>query len=54
MSQLPGNPLAALAFTIVAQATIGLGLAIVFVRTRNLLAPSVIHVLINTNGLGIV
>jgi membrane protease YdiL (CAAX protease family) len=54
MSQFPGNPLAALAFTIVVQATIGLGFAIVFVRTRNLLAPSVIHVLVNTNVLGVV
>ena len=54
MSQLPGNPLAALAFTIVVQATLGLGFAIVFVRTRNLLAPSVIHVLVNTNVFGIV
>ena len=54
MSEIPGNPLAALASTIVVQATIGLGLAIVFVRTRNLLASSVIYVLVNTNVLGVV
>lgn len=54
MGEFPGNPLAALAFTIVIQATIGLGFAIVFVRTRNLLAPSVIHVLVDMNVLGVV
>lgn len=42
--------LPALASTIVHQATIGLAFGIVFERTRNLLAPTVAHVLANTMG----
>jgi membrane protease YdiL (CAAX protease family) len=42
--------LSALAVGIVHQATIGLAFGIVFERTRNLLAPSVAHVLANTMG----
>ena len=42
--------LPALAITIVHQATIGLAFGIVFERTRNLLAPSVAHVLANSIG----
>jgi membrane protease YdiL (CAAX protease family) len=42
--------LPALAIGIVHQATIGLAFGIVFERTRNLLAPSVAHVLANTMG----
>lgn len=42
--------LPALASTIVHQATIGLAFGIVFERTRNLLAPSVAHVLANSMG----
>lgn len=46
-----GNILVALAMTMVAQGMVGLGWAIAFVRTRNLLAPSVIHVLFNVSQL---
>ena len=42
--------LPALASTLVHQATIGLAFGIVFERTRNLLAPSVAHVLANSMG----
>lgn len=43
-----GNFLAGAAFGVVDQAVIGLGLALVVSRTHNLLASSVIHVLLNT------
>ena len=43
--------LAALAMTTLAQGLLGLGWAIAFVRTRNLLAPSVIHVLFSVSQL---
>jgi membrane protease YdiL (CAAX protease family) len=46
-----GNVLVALAMTTVAQGMVGLGWAVAFVRTRNLLAPSVIHVLFNVSQL---
>jgi membrane protease YdiL (CAAX protease family) len=46
-----GNLLVALAMTMVAQGMVGLGWAIAFVRTRNLLAPSLIHVLFNVSQL---
>jgi membrane protease YdiL (CAAX protease family) len=42
--------LPALAITIVHQATVGLAFGIVFERTRNLLAPSVAHILANSIG----
>jgi membrane protease YdiL (CAAX protease family) len=42
--------LPALASTLVHQATIGLAFGIIFERTRNLLAPSVAHVLANSIG----
>jgi membrane protease YdiL (CAAX protease family) len=42
--------LPALASTLVHQATIGLAFGIVFERTRNLLAPTVAHVLANSTG----
>lgn len=41
----------AAASTIMLQASIGLGLGIIFARSRNLLAPSVFHVLLNSMGL---
>lgn len=37
--------------TTMAQGMVGLGWAVAFVRTRNLLAPSVIHVLFNVSQL---
>lgn len=40
----------AVAYCFVSQATIGLAFALVFVRTRNLLASSVAHVLLNTTS----
>lgn len=43
-----GNFLAGAAFGVMNQAVIGLGLAVVVFRTRNLLASSIIHVLLNT------
>lgn len=48
MGMVNGNLVAAMALTIVSQAPIGLGFAIVVYRTRNLLASSVIHVLWDT------
>lgn len=46
-SRLGGNLAAGLAYCVICQATVGLGFAVAFVRTRNLLAPSVAHVLFN-------
>lgn len=42
--------LPALAISIVQQGTIGLAFGIVFERTRSLIAPSVVHILVNTMG----
>jgi membrane protease YdiL (CAAX protease family) len=46
-ARLGGNFVAGLAYCVVCQATVGLGFAVAFVRTRNLLVPSVAHVLFN-------
>lgn len=46
--QFGGDVLAGLAACIVSQAIFGLCFGIVFNRTRNLLAPSVAHVMVNT------
>jgi len=46
----PGDPFAALAVCIVSQAVSGLAYGIVFLRTRNLVAPSVAHVVMNAVG----
>jgi len=43
-----GNFLAGAAFGVVDQAVIGLGFALIVYRTRNLLASSIVHVLLNT------
>jgi membrane protease YdiL (CAAX protease family) len=40
-----GNYLAGLALGVISQGTFGLAMAIVFLRTRNLLAPTIIHIL---------
>lgn len=45
---LGGDWLAGAASTIVQQAVLGLGMAIILVRTRNLLASSVFHVILDT------
>jgi membrane protease YdiL (CAAX protease family) len=45
-----GQVAAAVAYSVVSQATIGLAFALLFVCTRNLLAPSIAHVLINVAG----
>lgn len=47
---LGGNYLAGAALGVVSQAVFGLAVAFVFLRTRNLLAPSIIHVLGNVTG----
>ena len=47
---MDGNLLAGLAACIVSQAVFGLAAGILFQRTRNLLAPSVMHVLMNAFG----
>jgi membrane protease YdiL (CAAX protease family) len=47
---LHGDWLAGAASTIPQQAVLGLGMAIVFLRTRNLLASSIFHVLVDTLG----
>jgi membrane protease YdiL (CAAX protease family) len=49
-SALHGDWLAGAAYTIIDQAIFGVGMAIVFLRTRNLLASSIVHVLLNTVG----
>jgi membrane protease YdiL (CAAX protease family) len=49
-SQVGGSNLAGAALGIISQATFGLSLAIVFLRTQNLLAPTLIHVLGNWAG----
>ena len=47
-SAVHGDWLAGAAYTIIDQAVIGLGMAIIFLRTRNLLASSIFHVLLDT------
>jgi membrane protease YdiL (CAAX protease family) len=49
-SALHGDWLAGAAYAIIDQAIFGLGMALVFLRTRNLLASSIFHVLLNTVG----
>jgi membrane protease YdiL (CAAX protease family) len=49
-STLHGDWLAGAAYTITDQAVFGLGMAMIFLRTRNLLASSIFHVLLNTVG----
>ncbi len=51
MSNTHGNILAAIASSIAVQGMIGLWFAILFVRTRNLLAPVVFHTLWDVLGL---
>ena len=51
MRNTNGNILAAIALSIALQGMIGLWFAILFVRTRNLLAPVVVHTLWNVLGL---
>lgn len=48
LPSLHGNYLVTTAFVIASQGTFGLELAILFGRTRNLLAPTILHVLIDT------
>lgn len=43
-----GQPAPAVAYCIFSQATIGVAFALLFVRTHNLLAPAVAHVLLDT------
>jgi hypothetical protein len=43
-----GNYLAGAAVGILSQGTFGLAMAIVFLRTRNLLAPTILHILFDT------
>lgn len=50
MSMFDGDWVGALAWCVVSQAMIGLLLGILFQRTRSLIAPSVVHVLINALG----
>lgn len=50
MRVMDGSLLAGLAACIVSQAVFGLAAGILFQRTRNLLAPSVMHVLMNAFG----
>lgn len=52
MSATNGNILAAIAYSIVLPGMIGLWFAIIFVRTRNLLAPVVFHALFDVLGVG--
>lgn len=42
--------LPALASTVVYQAVVGLAFGVIFERTRNLLAPSVVHIVVNSLG----
>ena len=42
--------LPALASVLVHQAVIGMALGVIFERTRNLLAPSVVHIVVNSTG----
>lgn len=43
--------LPAVAATLVSQAMLGMGFGMIFERTRNLLAPSIVHVLFNSMGI---
>lgn len=45
-----GDLIAAVAYTIVHQGVLGVAFGVLFARTRNLLAPSVVHVLLNSVG----
>lgn len=45
-----GDVLAAVAYTIVFQSLLGIGLGVVFARTWSLIAPSILHVLMNSVG----
>ncbi len=47
--QLGGDLLAGAAMSILVQGSMGLALGVIFLRTRNLLACSLIHVVLNTN-----
>jgi membrane protease YdiL (CAAX protease family) len=47
-SAVHGDWLVGAAYTIINQGVIGLGMAIIFLRTRNLLASSIFHVLLDT------
>lgn len=49
-STVGGNVLAGLALTIVSQSVFGLVAGILFWRTRNLIVPSVVHVVLNSSG----
>jgi membrane protease YdiL (CAAX protease family) len=51
LSMLDGDWLAALAFCIVSQARYGLMMAVLFLRTRSLLAPGLAHTFANLNPL---
>jgi membrane protease YdiL (CAAX protease family) len=42
--------LPALASVLVHQAVVGLALGVIFERTRNLLAPSIVHIIVNSTG----
>jgi membrane protease YdiL (CAAX protease family) len=46
-----GALLPALLSTIVIQSVLGLGFGLIFERTRNLVAPSIVHVLLNSMGI---
>ena len=48
MAQKRLDPWLAAALNVTIQAPMGLALGVIFVRTRNLLAPTVVHVLANT------
>jgi membrane protease YdiL (CAAX protease family) len=43
--------LTAVASTLAHQAVLGLAFGVMFERTRNLLAPSIVHVLVNSMGI---
>lgn len=45
-----GDLIAAVAYTIVHQAVLGVAFGVLFARTRNLAAPSAVHVLLNSIG----
>lgn len=45
-----GDPVAAVAYTVVHQAVLGVALGVLFARTRDLVAPSAVHVLLNSIG----
>ena len=49
-SALHGDWLGGAAYAITDQAVLGLGFEIIFLRTRNLLASSIFHVVLDTVG----